>query len=193
LLRRLLPAVEALLAEGQPYTDLSVEDLLERADVPRSTFYYHFRDKAELLTSLSAEAVEEIVETSSGLYAHGLHRSRPDFTAAVRRTVQAWSAHVLLMNALAELATYNPTVKEEFLAGWRHAQEGLVSHIRDGQAAGVVRHDLNPEYVAGWLTWMAERGIPLLVWPAPEAQLDEISAALATTVWHALYPDDEGA
>ena len=55
-----------------------------------------------------------------------------------------------------------------------------------------MRQDLDPEYVAGWLTWMAERGMALLVWPAPEAQLDEIARALSTVVWHTLYGDQEG-
>jgi TetR/AcrR family transcriptional regulator, ethionamide resistance regulator len=193
LLRRLRPAIEALLSEGHSYTDLSVEEILERTDVPRSTFYYHFRDKGELLIGVSADAVAEIVEISDGLYEQGLHRSRPAFTAAVRRTVQAWLAHVPLMNALSELAAYNPAVKEQFLAGWRHAQQRVAAHIRQGQQDGFVRDDLDPEYVAGWLTWMAERGIALLVWSAPEAQVEQIATALATTVWHTLYPDDEGA
>ena len=193
LVHRLLPAVESLLAEGQSYTDVSVEDILERAGVPRSTFYYHFRDKGELLIAVSADAVEQIVGISNGLYVEGVHRSRTKFTGAVRRTMRAWSAHVPLMNALAELAAYNPAVKEQFLAGWRRAQQRVTDHIREGQAAGFVRQDLHPEYVAGWLTWMAERGIALLVWPAPEGQLDEISTALAATVWHTLYPDDGGA
>jgi hypothetical protein len=38
---------------------------------------------------------------------------------------------------------------------------------------------------------MAERGMGLLVWPAPEGQLDEITEALATTVWHTLYADSD--
>ena len=189
LVARLLPEVEALLAEGASYTDLSVDELIERAEVPRSTFYYHFRDKGELLIAISAGAVAEIVEVSDGLYLEGLHRSRAKFTAAVRTTVEAWLAHVPLMNALSELAAYNPAVKEQFLTGWRHAQQRVSAHIVEGQAAGFVRADLHPEYVAAWLTWMAERGIGLLVWPAPEEQLDEISAALATTVWHTLYSD----
>jgi TetR/AcrR family transcriptional regulator, ethionamide resistance regulator len=193
LVRRLLPAVEALLDEGLSYTDVSVEDILEGAGVPRSTFYYHFRDKGELLIAVSADAVEQIVGISDGLYGEDVHRSREKFTAAVQRTMQAWSAHVPLMNALAELAAYNPAVKEQFLAGWRHAQQRVTEHIREGQAAGFVRDDLHPEYVAGWLTWMAERGIALLVWPAPPEQLDEISTALSATVWHTLYPDEEGA
>jgi AcrR family transcriptional regulator len=184
---RLLRGVEALLAEGSSYTDLSVDEIIESAGVPRSTFYYHFRDKGELLTSISAEAVAAIVDVSDGLYVEGLHRSRATFKSAVRRTAETWLEHVPLMNAVAETAAYNPAVKEQFLAGWRHAQQRVAEHIREGQAAGFVRADLHPEYVAGWLTWMAERGMALLVWPAPKTQLDDVIDALAATVWHTLY------
>jgi TetR/AcrR family transcriptional regulator, ethionamide resistance regulator len=187
LVRRLLPSVEALLAEGESYTDLSVDDLIERAEVPRSTFYYHFRDKGELLIAISADAVNEIVTVSEGLYEPGLHRSRMQFEQAVRRTVLTWLSHVPLMNALSELAAYNPAVKEQFLAGWHKAQQRVAEHIRDGQEEGFVRADLHPEYVGGWLTWMAERGISMVAWPAPQEHLDQIAGALAATVWHTLY------
>ena len=84
LARRLRPSVEELLAGGASFTDLSVDQILERAEVPRSTFYYHFRDKGELLIAVSAEAIGEIVEASEGLYAPGLHRSRkPGLTSTL--------------------------------------------------------------------------------------------------------------
>jgi AcrR family transcriptional regulator len=124
------------------YTDLPLNEIIERAGVARSTFYYHFLDKGELLTAISEDATREIVDVSDGLYVEGLHRSREKFAAAVRVTVEAWLSHVPLMNALSELAAYNPAVKEQFLAGWRRAQQRVADHIREGQAAGFVRPDL---------------------------------------------------
>jgi AcrR family transcriptional regulator len=192
LVARLLTAIEELLADGASYSALSVDEIIEGAGIPKSTFYYHFADKGEVLIAISAGAVAEIVTISDGLYAQGLHRHREGFSVAVRETMQAWLAHVPLMNALSEFAAHNPAVKDQFLAGWRHAQLRVATHIREGQAAGFVRPDLHPEYVAGWLTWMAERGMGLLVWPAPEEQFAEIAEALTATVWHTLYmPDGE--
>ncbi len=189
LVAKLLPAVEALLAEGATYTDLSVEEIIERAGAPRSTFYYHFRDKGELLIAVSADAIAEIVEISKSLYRDGLQRSPAVFTAAVRNTAATWLSHMPLMNALAELAAYNPAVNEQFLIAWQSAEFYLADHIRTGQAAGLVRSDLHPEHVAAWLTWMAERGLGLHVWSAPPAQVDAALEALATIVWHTLYAD----
>jgi AcrR family transcriptional regulator len=188
---RLLAAVESLLAEPRSFTDLTVEEIIERAGVPRSTFYYHFHDKADLLVAVSADALREIVEASRALYADAPRRSRAEFTAAVRRTVQTWRGHVPVMNAVAELAAYDADVKGPFLAGWDAARQEAEDYIRAGQRDGDVRPDLHPAHVAGWLTWMAERGISQLVAAADEQEFDAIVEGLATIVWHTFYPDHE--
>lgn len=189
LVAKLMAGVEGLLNDGASYTDLSVDEILARADVPRSTFYYHFRDKGELLVAVSADATAHIVAVSEGLYRDGLHRSRREFTDAVQATAQAWLAHVPLMSALAETAAYNPAVREQFQAGWQAARHRVADHIVAGQAAGFVRPDLHPEHVAGWLTWMAERGMAMLAWPTSADQVHQVVDGLATAVWHTLYPD----
>jgi AcrR family transcriptional regulator len=47
-----------LLAE-RDYDAITVQDVLDRADVGRATFYAHFRDKVDLLTSGFAEVLGE--------------------------------------------------------------------------------------------------------------------------------------
>jgi AcrR family transcriptional regulator len=48
--RLLAGALVALLFEHR-YTDLTVQDILDRADIGRTTFYRHYWDKDDLLTS----------------------------------------------------------------------------------------------------------------------------------------------
>jgi len=48
--RLMLDALMALIEE-RGYENITVQDILDRADVGRSTFYAHFRDKDELLLS----------------------------------------------------------------------------------------------------------------------------------------------
>src|SRR6266852_8161224 len=45
--QRLLEATEALLAEGDPYADLRIEQITSRAGVSRTAFYQAFADERE--------------------------------------------------------------------------------------------------------------------------------------------------
>jgi AcrR family transcriptional regulator len=55
---RLHDAVVELVAD-KGYQAVTVEHILERADVTRATFYTHFRDKEHLLASVADELVDE--------------------------------------------------------------------------------------------------------------------------------------
>lgn len=184
---RLLEPVESLLREGRSWADLTVDDIIERADVPRSTFYYNFHEKDELLIAIAEPAMLQIIESAGDLYSLGTHATRADFDAQVRRTVEVWVPHVALMNALGNAASVNPRAKEQFQIGWTAAQQGVVEFIRAGQDEGTVRAELDPECHASWLTCMAERGIAQLVEPASDPQRAKLCAALADIIWCVLY------
>jgi AcrR family transcriptional regulator len=49
--RRLLHEALGSLIREKPYDSIAVKEILDRANVGRSTFYMHFRDKDELLAS----------------------------------------------------------------------------------------------------------------------------------------------
>jgi AcrR family transcriptional regulator len=49
--RKLLHDALGCLIQEKPYDEIAVQEILDRANVGRSTFYMHFRDKDELLVS----------------------------------------------------------------------------------------------------------------------------------------------
>ena len=57
--RRLLHEALVSLILEKGYADITVQDILDRANVGRSTFYAHFRDKEDLLLSGFDRLVEE--------------------------------------------------------------------------------------------------------------------------------------
>jgi AcrR family transcriptional regulator len=72
--RRLLEdALRSLILE-KGYDKVSVQDILERADVGRATFYAHFRDKDDLMVSRFTEARASLrVHLAGFLRADGAH------------------------------------------------------------------------------------------------------------------------
>lgn len=53
------------LIHDKSYGSIAVRDILDRADVGRSTFYAHFRDKDDLLVSGIYEALQSIQSTAA--------------------------------------------------------------------------------------------------------------------------------
>lgn len=59
--RQLRNALMSLILE-RGYNAVTIEDITERADLGRTTFYLHFRDKEELLVESLEEIAEELKE-----------------------------------------------------------------------------------------------------------------------------------
>lgn len=58
LLREALTAL--ILEEG--YEEISIQDITEKANLGRATFYLHFKDKEELLLSVMSQLIEDFLE-----------------------------------------------------------------------------------------------------------------------------------
>ena len=50
----------ASLLEGKSYSGITVQDIIDQADISRSTFYSHFETKDELLKALCTEIFEHV-------------------------------------------------------------------------------------------------------------------------------------
>jgi AcrR family transcriptional regulator len=187
VVRRLVVVVERLLEEEDSYLDLTVDRILEEGEMARSTFYSYFDDKADLIVALGETAMSEIIDGAQAIWELPPGSSRDEVAGAVRHTIQTYLPHTRLMNALVEAATYDVRVRERFDAAYADAQGAAARHIRAGQKAGFVREDLHPAETAGWLTWMAERGMTQLVQHASKAQLARLQDAFTAILWHTLY------
>ena len=66
-------------------------------------------------------------------------------------------------------------------------RKAIAAHIRLEQKRGMVRPGIDADAAAGWITWMAERGMNQLVPPADAATRRRLATSMATIVWHGVY------
>jgi AcrR family transcriptional regulator len=187
---RLLAVVERLLADGEGYTEVSVERMVAEAGMARSTFYVYFADKGDLLRAWFAEITDELRVAASTWWQLAPPVSYADVRAALAEIVATYRPHTALMAALYDTAAYDPAVRELVEAMMADNIAGLRRHIRHGQSAGFVDGELQPAETAAWLTWMAERGFHRLVRGADDAELALLIDAYARIVWNTLYRGD---
>jgi AcrR family transcriptional regulator len=93
---RLVSSAFAELLVEKPYEEILVQDILDRADIGRTTFYAHYFDKEdvlgsiveqelELLTSqISHAAAKQRVVPSLELFEHAYHSENQQFRALMR-------------------------------------------------------------------------------------------------------------
>jgi hypothetical protein len=105
--------------------------------------------------------------------------------------MQEYRPHIPLLAAMIEASTYDARAREHFLAGFGEIRAGVAAHIADGQEAGYVHRDLPAWETAGWITWMAERGMSELVTEADAATLERLAESLTAIVWRAIYNKEE--
>jgi TetR/AcrR family transcriptional regulator, ethionamide resistance regulator len=185
--RRATEAAEALLTEGVAFADLSVEQVISRAGIARSTFYSHFDDLGHLLRALGEGVVSDVIDAARLWMGHEAGLTRDDLHHALQALIKTYKKREKLLAALAEASTSDPVVRQEFhrLLGAGHIE--LAKHIAQGQRGGTVRSGIDPETTAGWLVWMFERGLYQQVRSANPKQTRQHVDTLTDIVWQTLY------
>ncbi|MGB0112044.1 MAG: TetR/AcrR family transcriptional regulator [Ilumatobacteraceae bacterium] len=165
------------------YRETSVEAIHTTAGVSIGTFYQYFRDKADVMTTLVAEA---IIESAGTIFptpgdAPSVARSREVLTAFVRHY-----AATAPFQAVWEEATHFDETVAAFRRGLRGViEQTIAEQIVEGQRSGDVRADVDPATAARALTAMVDRHCYLTF--VDSAACDETSISLTTdtlvTLW----------
>jgi len=183
-------AATRLLQAGQSYTELSVEQVLREAAISRATFYAHFSHKGELLSALAEEVIESMLASATPWWTVSGRPDEESLVTTVTTITDAYLRQHAVMAAIVEVATYDSAVRTHLHRLVNRSISALSEHIEQGQKMGFVDPHHDPARVAGWIVWMTERGLYKLVRAAEPGQRQRYVAALAHTIWNALYTVD---
>lgn len=154
------------LIQEKPFDSVTVQEVLDRAAVGRSTFYVHYRDKDDLFLS----DVDEFLEAMATMLSRGKEES--DRVAPVRELFAHIAEEQRLYNALVASGRIH-----DFLEMARgHFARGIERRLAGSPRArgvapaprGAIAHALAGALLS-LLSWWIDRGMP-----TPPEQMDEV-------------------
>jgi AcrR family transcriptional regulator len=120
--QQLRSALLSLLKEKR-YEEISVQDIIERADVARSTFYIHYVDKDDLLTGRQGIFAQNLGQQ---LMSHTREKGDPVFSS------RAWFAHIQaqepILKVIARDSAMDLAMKTLREMIHRSVEEGMQAH-----------------------------------------------------------------
>lgn len=176
-----------LLADGTAFTEISVDQIVREAGIARSTFYVYFDDKAQLLRSLSDNAIAEILASVTSWTSAPPTLTHEWLQRRIREVVGAHARHGTVMAAGMEISSYDRPAAMQFSYFLDEAIAALEAHIRNGQTAGVLSPQIDAHRMAEWLVGMTERGLSRLPRVAGTASPEAIVTSLTAIIWNVLY------
>ncbi|MFB6441275.1 TetR/AcrR family transcriptional regulator [Streptomyces sp. NPDC056411] len=151
--RAILDTCEALLAE-KGYDAMTVGDIAQDVGITRGALYFYFGSKQEVVTALVARTVEHLWERSRATAE--ADDPRQAIAAAMRRTVELWDEHGLVMRTAIDLSLTVPEIGEL----WSRTADLFITAITAVLERAGIQAGTEPEQASAMaraLCWMIER------------------------------------
>ncbi len=182
----LVNATNELVAGGQSFTEISVNELARTAGISRSTFYVYFRDKGDLVGRISQQMTNELIVATSCWIPYAEKAVWADIRQTVLNLMSVYERHGALMAALIETAAYDAEVAELS----RQMMTRLVDQIRVGYDRITADNKHNPVGngdVVKVLPFMLERCCYFYARGRPASELEWLAESMTQVLWSSLY------
>jgi TetR/AcrR family transcriptional regulator, ethionamide resistance regulator len=181
----LLDAAERLLGDRR-IADLTVADVLARAEVSRASFYFYFGSKYDLVVALAQQIMDEVEQASAPWLDRGELAPEEALRAASRGALEVWRTHGSVLRAIAESWHASPELGDVWGAFVERFVTRAQAQIERERAAGTAPAD-GPDAatLAASLIWMNERVFYLWATEA-QPQLGDADTVVdtLTAIWH---------
>jgi AcrR family transcriptional regulator len=190
LRQAILIATEELLHD-RAFDELRVEDILEAADVSRSTFYLYFETRHAVLAELVRSAFGEAVEGEWPWVEQDPQKPlRATLEHAVRTSARLRQGRAAVLRAIVEHWRSDPVLTEL----WHDMMESLIARvaerIEESRASGLARPSgADAGELAALLVWMGERAHYLAAIGDPRFDDEDRLIEALVDVWYAVLYD----
>ena len=190
--QRVLVALEDLLAEGTPFTEIAVQKIAAASHSARSTFYRYFPDKSRLLIRMADLATADLFDAAERWWSTEHTDRQAGVTRAIGAMIAGFRRHRYLLLALSEVAAYDRDVGAYWRTRVATFTETVRARLEADRAAGSLDADLDPTATALVLTSMVERAITVVFSADTGVDDAQLAAALGRSIWLTVYGDAPG-
>jgi AcrR family transcriptional regulator len=163
--QRIITAALSLMQE-KPFDQITVEEITERADVAKGTFFLYFPTKEHLLYAYMEEMSEDVYD-----FLEQLHPETAESQWEVLRQVMLYIASrdglsLALTRSIMVACCQNPEVRRQMMALVQEATQRALHGFIAGQQRGEFRRDVSAEQLAHYavrlyrlclMEWMMEK------------------------------------
>ena len=188
--QKLIKAAIGLVSEKGLF-DVTVEQITERADVGKGTFFNYFPSKEHLLASIFHSKREQVA------MAGDLMREATDIKAALHKFVQFAinepKRTPQMVQSIFSSSLTNPSVREPFCALVNEARTTVQIALERGQALGQVRADIQALEMAKFLQQVLVGTQAIWAMSDPSSDLDERIEVAFEIFWRGIAAQPESA
>ena len=179
----MMEATERLLAAGASYAELTIEQIAREAGQSRTSFYFLFRDKRELLEAAAGE-LTDFVAGAAERWLADRRAGRAQLEEALLVLVQGFIEHAPLLRAVVEASTYDDVVGDFWRGLIGRYVDATQRRLEDSGAATGAR----AEILAASLVWMTERTLYQLAVQDNRHDAGSVVTVIADIWWRSLAP-----
>jgi TetR/AcrR family transcriptional regulator, ethionamide resistance regulator len=184
---RVLHAVEELMADGTPYTELAVQRIATASHMARSTFYRYFPDKSQLLIRMADLATQDLFAAAEHWWRTDHVEARRTVVTAMSQMITGFRRHGVLLNALTEVSAYDRDVGRYWRDRVQRFRTVVCERLAAEQRSGHIDAHFDVTGTALVLTSMVERTITVAC--AGQSLVDDhvLAESLGRAIWLVVY------
>lgn len=172
------------LLRDTPMRTVSIDDLAKRAGISRSSFYFYFESKWQVLSALLSRVTADVFAASKLIFDRPA--GMPPEAAiehAVAEVVQVWERHGHVLREVGDAAATVPELQTQWNEILGQFIDAAAAAIERDRSAGIASQGPPARSLAAALMWMGERNLGLMSSRSENAIPLADMVDTVTTVW----------
>jgi AcrR family transcriptional regulator len=172
------------LLRDTPLRAVSIDDLAKRAGLSRSSFYFYFQSKWQVLFAMLGPVVEDVFAASRFIFERPVDMAPQEaIEQAAAEVVAVWHRHGHILREVGDAVGAEPELQSQWESNLGQFIEAAAVAIERDRSAGVAIDGPPARALAAALMWMGERNLGLMSMRSDNAIRTEDVAETIATVW----------